>query len=552
MSSLRISVITPSYNQAEFLPKTLESVARQTYAPVEHLVFDPGSTDASRDIAGAFAHVTLVAEPDQGQADAVARGMIEANGDVIAWINSDDEYFDDCVFAEVAAQFAAPDAPDIVVGDGDYVDREGKYLRPAYVVDDTDELRWRLAKEVGILQPATFISKKLIDRIGPVDRDLRFCMDYEYWIRAQLAGARFARLRRKLAKARYYSENKTFGLRGDSLREVVHMTRKHYGFTHQEWLRRLADFEINEHDGILKEAGKLDRSYGDVVARAVELNALVNGDYETVLKLKQSSDARLHQTTFSDFAERRAPSALDYAKPIPIDVANVPGAQSYTVGPRRWAFDKRWLNAELSRSDALVEKLRAERRGDTCAIIGNGPSLKLADLDDLSGVDTFVTNYAYLDKTLAKIARYLCVTNYLVAEQEPARFNLVDRQLKFFPYWLAYCLTPTANTCYLRSVGVPEFSVDFRKNVSWRSTVSFFAMQIAYSIGYRKVLLTGFDHSYVQPKSVEGDLINQTEDDPNHFDPTYFKGKVWQAADTDNMEAMYKLAERPSRPTGVK
>lgn len=539
----RISVITPSFNQAEFLPRTLESVAAQTYAPVEHLVYDPGSTDASREIARTAPGVTLIAEPDKGQADAVARGMIEAKGDIIAWLNSDDEYFDDGVFATVAAAFLAPNPPDILFGDGDYVDRAGAFIRPAYVIGDPGELQWRLMKEVGILQPATFISKALVERIGPVDRDLRFCMDYEFWIRAQQAGARFGRLSRKLAKARYYSDNKTFGQRGDSLREVVHMTRRRFGFTHRDWLQRLADFEINANDGILREASATDPSRQKIMARAVDLNARVNGDYDTALKITASAAVKAYQSTAADFIERRAPSALDYARPVALDTAAVAGAQCYSVGPRRWAFDRPWLNAQLTRSDALFEKMKRERRGDVCAIVGNGPSLKKATLSDLAGVDTFVSNYAFLDKTLARVARYLCVTNYLVAEQEPAQFNLIDGRFKLFPYWLSYCLTPTDDACYVRSVGHAEFSLDFYKNISWRSTVTFFAMQMAYAIGYRKVVMTGFDHSYIQPKSVEGDLIKQSEDDPNHFDPTYFKGKAWQAADTDNMEAMYRLAK---------
>ena len=161
----------------------------------------------------------------------------------------------------------------------------------------------------------------------------------------------------------------------------------------------------------------------------------------------------------------------------------------------------------------------------------------------MEGADVFVTNYAFLDRRLAEIAKYICVTNYLVAEQEPESFNLLNDIVKFVPYWLSYCLLPSADTCFIRSVGYPKFGADFRENISWRSTVSFFAMQIAYALGYKKVLLVGFDHNYTQPKSVEGDLIDQKEMDPNHFDPRYFKGKKWQAADTNNMEEMYKLAK---------
>ena len=76
-------------------------------------------------------------------------------------------------------------------------------------------------------------------------------------------------------------------------------------------------------------------------------------------------------------------------------------------------------------------------------------------------------------------------------------------------------------------------------------------MQMAYALGFKKVLLIGVDNSYVQPDSVkEGDVIDQTEDDLNHFDPSYFRGKKWQAADTGNMSDMYVLSKEAFEADG--
>ena len=541
---LTISVITPSLNQAEFLPRTIASVKAQTAAASEHIILDPGSTDGSRDIAAAEKTVTLIAEPDNGQADAVARGMLTARGDIIAWLNSDDEYHDETVFQTVIDAFQSEDRPDIVYGAAIYIGKDGEKLRDAHVIKNPDELAGRLPREVGIVQPATFIARSLIERIGPPDRDLHFCMDYEFWIRASKAGARFKYLDRPLAKARYYAENKTASLRGDSYAEVVKMLKKHYGFAHLNWLRRLADFRLNDYDGVLKNYGNEPHDQQALERETHDLNFRVNGDFATISRLKAAGAAKIAGQTVEAGNSGRQHHAAVYARPIDENEKRSRSEKFYTVGPQKWAFDSKWLDGELGRSDSIFERASRSRASDVCILVGNGPSLKKTNLDDFRGADCFISNYAFLDRKLLALSKYLCVTNYLVAEQEPESFNLLDGVIKFAPYWLSYCMLATPNMCYVRSVGHAEFSGDFSKNISWRSTVSFFSMQLAYALGYRKLVLVGFDHSYKQPASKEGDIILQSEDDENHFDKKYFKGKKWQAADTDNMEAMYRLAKR--------
>ncbi|MEO0630380.1 MAG: hypothetical protein AAFY46_06595, partial [Planctomycetota bacterium] len=154
------------------------------------------------------------------------------------------------------------------------------------------------------------------------------------------------------------------------------------------------------------------------------------------------------------------------------------------------------------------------------------------------------SNYAHLKPELFEKATYLCVVNNLVAEQGAAAFNLLRGVTKVFPYWLGYCIDADDDTLFVNSVGYPKFSTDINENISWRHTVSFFHMQLAYGLGYARVALVGFDHSYRQAASfAEGDVVEQKDADQNHFDPRYFKGKKWHAADVDNMEAMYRLAK---------
>ena len=530
-NKLEISVITPSYNQAEFLPECLETVWGQQRAPIEHLVYDPGSYDNSREIVSNHPKSQLIAEPDEGQSDAISRGMSEAKGDIIAWINSDDYYPDSHVFKRVAAAFEADDDVDIVYGRGVYVGKNNEYLRDAYIISNPEQLSWRLHKEVGILQPATFIRRRLIEKIGILRKDLHFCMDYEFWIRARKSGAKFKYLDKTLACARYYSENKTMGARDKSLREVIGMLKEHYKYAHIDWIRRYAECLLYSNDGILNNVNQNEKgAITKIEDLTRKLVGKFNGDFHTTKFLMRNKERVVTRSTRDVLLMQRESLPISYCHRIQTETKTVPKNVCYTVGDQRWAFLRQWKNAELEQTVKFVEKFRQSRDSDTCIVVGNGPSLKETDLDLLEGHTVFISNFAVLNERLRELATFLSVTNYLVAEQGSMQFNELHGVKKLYPYWLSYCLQSSPDTHYFNSVGHATFSSDFRKNISWRSTVTFFNLQIAYALGFKKVLLIGVDNSYVQPDNVkEGDVINQTEDDLNHFDPSYFRGKKWQA-----------------------
>ena len=172
--------------------------------------------------------------------------------------------------------------------------------------------------------------------------------------------------------------------------------------------------------------------------------------------------------------------------------------------------------------------MKAARARDVAVLVGNGPSLNKTDLSLLEDQDVFISNYAIKHQDLSRYAKGVAVTNYLVAEQEPYQFMLRDDVWKFFPFWLRNTIIPDDKTIMLDAQGGDLFfSEDITKRIAWHSTVSFFWLQILYHLGYKKVLMIGFDNSYNQAKSSkEGDMIKQEQDDPNHFDPSYFKGKT--------------------------
>ena len=541
---LTISVITPSYNQGPFLERCLASVRDQTYAPIEHLVFDPGSADESRAIAGAFPHVTLVGEPDSGQSDAVNKGFQRATGDIIAWVNSDDLFADPGVFARVIARFDAPDAPDVVYGRGVYIDEHDNVLRDVYVNRDPSSLSHRFHHEDGILQPALFMRRSVIDRVGLLRTDRHYTMDYEYWIHCVERGVTFAFIDANLALARYHRSNKTYGMRGNSYAEICAMMHEHFGYVHHVWLRRYAEFLAEGHDGVLANAatsGIGDQQAFDVQYR--RLLAAYDGGHDVAeLLLRRQCESGYGDTRNElervDLAERVP------CKEIPLDQATEPGHVCYTVGPRRWAFDAAWKRAEIDRCHEFLRQRIDARETDTCVIVGNGPSLNRSDLSLLEGHDVIISNNAFLDSDLQRHATLFTVVNYLVAEQSRSQIHLLQGPEKIVPYWMAYCLDPGPDVHFVDAVGHAAFSTDIFTNMSWRHTVSFFNLHLAYGLGYRRVVLIGFDHSYQQDSAaVEQDILHSYADDVNHFSQDYFRGKRWQAADVLMMEKMYCLAK---------
>ena len=102
---MKISVISPSFNQADFVDRTIASVATQTYGNKQHIFVDANSTDGSvekiRAAEKKYTHVRAIIEPDNGQSDAINKGFRNSDGDILAWLNTDDFYHDDSVFEKV-------------------------------------------------------------------------------------------------------------------------------------------------------------------------------------------------------------------------------------------------------------------------------------------------------------------------------------------------------------------------------------------------------------------------------------------------------------------
>ena len=239
-----ISVITPSYNQGEFIGRTLASVAGQSFAAFEHLVFDGGSKDKTVDVLRASKPpLQWVSRADGGQADAVNQGLKAASGEIIAWINSDDIYYPGA-FERVVAAFAADPELDVLYGQADHIDREDIPFE-AYPTTDWDpEL---LRQTCFICQPALFFRRRVIEKVGLLDANLNYCMDYNYWLRLADAGCRFSYLKEKLAGSRLYEDNKTLSNRPAVHWEIADMFKTNYGNVPLRWIFAYAHHKTAAH-----------------------------------------------------------------------------------------------------------------------------------------------------------------------------------------------------------------------------------------------------------------------------------------------------------------
>jgi len=206
----KVSIVTPSYNQAQFLEETIKSVLQQDYPNIEYIIIDGLSVDRSVDIIRKYEDQLAywVSEQDRGQCHAINKGFARAQGVIIAWLNSDDLYRPGAIRAVVKSFSDHPDAV-AVIGGCVLVDAERKGFSYKKPVDLNPQ---RLLCGGGIPgQPAVFFRRELSEKVGGLREDLHYVLDWEYWLRVGMhySQDQVVLLDRIIAEIRIWLGNKT-------------------------------------------------------------------------------------------------------------------------------------------------------------------------------------------------------------------------------------------------------------------------------------------------------------------------------------------------------
>ncbi len=239
-STHKISIVTPSFNQAAYLEEALWSVKNQNYPSVEHIVVDGASTDGSAEILRRRAslpgweHLRWLSEPDRGQSDALNKGFRLATGDIVGWLNSDDRYRPNC-FNAVIQGFAKHARADVLYGDYTWINEQGR--------------TWQVRREIGfnrfVLQyhcvlyiptTSTFFCRRILDEGNFINLDYQYAMDYEFFLRLASRGYRFKHIPHLLADFRWHPQSKTGSAASKQLQEHDHIAEENSSF-----LKRLPD-----------------------------------------------------------------------------------------------------------------------------------------------------------------------------------------------------------------------------------------------------------------------------------------------------------------------
>ncbi len=228
---IKVSVITPSYNQAHFIEETIKSVLSQKGDfELEYIVMDGGSTDGTVDILKKYGNkIKWVSEKDKGQADGINKGWKIATGNIIAYLNSDDAYEPGAIQAAVDVFKKHPEIG-WVYGKCRIVDENGKNVRGF--------IKWyrhaigrnysynMLLTENFVAQPTVFLRKKIIDDMGYLDANQHLVMDYEYWLRI---GRKYKAMfiNKYISRFRIYKQSKSGSMFVRQFREELNVAKKY-------------------------------------------------------------------------------------------------------------------------------------------------------------------------------------------------------------------------------------------------------------------------------------------------------------------------------------
>lgn len=203
----RLSIVTPSYNQCQFIEETIRSVLLQGYPDLEYIIIDGGSSDETINIISRYEPwiIDWVSERDRGQAHAINKGLSQVTGDIVAWINSDDLYLPR-TFNIAAEYLKLHPNTGLIFGSVKFLNEFGREIGIWNPPEFSLEAQ---ILQNGVPQPSVFIRQEVLDRVGLLNEDLNYAFDREYWYRVALNNIKIDRLSYPMASFRKHAISKT-------------------------------------------------------------------------------------------------------------------------------------------------------------------------------------------------------------------------------------------------------------------------------------------------------------------------------------------------------
>ena len=238
-TNVKISIITPSYNQGEFIEQTIQSVLNQTYKNIEYIIVDGGSTDQTLEIINQYRDRidVLISEKDKGQSDAINKGFRLATGKLAGWINSDDVLYPDCVEKIVELYKQHPEGSIYYHSFNESIDKYGNSLQTyQHIIPNKEHL---LKVNYDVIQQGSFYNIKMLHKVNYLDIDNHFCMDLDLWLRLLDEGPIYYTQDLPHTGFRMYEDTKTSTYRLKFLANIYLVLKKHHARWYYHTMRHL-------------------------------------------------------------------------------------------------------------------------------------------------------------------------------------------------------------------------------------------------------------------------------------------------------------------------
>jgi len=293
-----ISIVMPTRNHARFIRDSIDSVLGQAYPNVELIVMDGASTDETVEILTSYGdRIRWHSAADEGQSDAINKGMADAKGEIRGYLNSDDILLPGAL-QKVALHFDRHVECDMVYGSADYIDVRGEVIGPYPVADFSFG---RLMHDCCVCQPAAFWRRRIAERVGPFNGDLQTAMDYEYWLRIASSGGIIQHTPEKLAQSRLHENAKTLSMRGKIYEEVFRICKEHGGYVSLNYYYGLWNYRMFE-----TWAG--GRALRHVLPRAYTVPAMLHFSAQWLHVRRRGVTRQQLARSIFDVIDRRSPA----------------------------------------------------------------------------------------------------------------------------------------------------------------------------------------------------------------------------------------------------